>query len=307
MAGAIITEQHAAEDQEERYTGPLPEGLFPPSDQQTPAPTEPKGEELERPAEREPAETVPRRGHVPTRAVQAERERVREWRSRYEDVEAKRRAAEAELARARQEQAWQAQRERERQAERELAQAENDPDLPTALRRVRRVFQAEFDARDQARRQEIETLRQELTADRVYKSENEMRREHSDYDEVLARSGVSAKIALGPNGPADPFLHRMIFSHPEPARAAYEYAKGLLSEEVESEAEVRGERRARREVIDTITRGAERPRGVGNLRGASTSQSGLTREDIARLDDDQKRRLKRENPAAWDWYLGGGA
>lgn len=242
--------------------------------------------------EEEPAKAA-KRPMVPKAALDEERARRKEYQRRYEEAERARQAYLAEVARARAE------------AEaRARAQVRPDYDQMASLRDVAEAIRQETLSEVQ---QELAKRDMLILRERVRRSQAEFERDHSDYRDVLQRSGVLDDIRPGPTGePKDPWLHRHIFLSDDPARTAYEYAQGRLATELKADAEVRGEARGRREMVRQLVRAAERPRGIGGLPGATTARTGITRSQIAGLSDAAKVRLKRERPDVWEWYLGGG-
>lgn len=127
-----------------------------------------------------------------------------------------------------------------------------------------------------------------------------------DYDSVLERSGVLMAILPDPKtGQApDPFLAQWVYSHVNPAQAAYEYGKGRLTEQVEATAELRGESRGKAAVVQQVVANASKPRSISSLPNSTAGQTGITRPQIDRMSDSQKARIKKEMPHVWRWYLG---
>lgn len=154
-----------------------------------------------------------------------------------------------------------------------------------------------------------------IIATRVTFSQNLMRALHTDYDETLAKAGVTAATAIDratskPMHPErfDRALWEYVYLNEDPARAAYDYAKGILSKQTETEAEVRGEARGRASVVDKVFNAGNRSRGISALPASSASvQRGISRATIAAMSDDQQRRLKSERPEVWNWYKDGPA
>lgn len=239
----------------------------------------------------------------PSRVVRsAETEPARRYRGRYEEAERARAAYQAELARLRAEETARTQKP----TPIEHPDYDAEPHLKGAFSKYDETVAKRLEQERAAIRQELEDLRLEGMRSRLALTEEAMREKHADYDEVLKRSGVAGDVVLDETGRSrDPFLWRLIFESANPARTAYEYAKGRLTKDIEAEAELRGERRARRETVQELHAAGSRPRTIASLPSSTRTRAGLTREHIAAMGDDQKLKLKREYPQVWEWYLQG--
>lgn len=153
-------------------------------------------------------------------------------------------------------------------------------------------------------------------------SERVSRLIHTDYDEVLQKSGVQAAITIDPaTGKApDPVMWNMlIIRSDDPAEDAYSLALDLLekqgiarpdpappqaTETVVLEEKAGDRTDGRREVLDTLSQNADRPRGIGSLPAAEGKVvRRLTSEAISQMSDAEYARLPAHIREA---YLAGG-
>lgn len=153
-------------------------------------------------------------------------------------------------------------------------------------------------------------------------SERVTRLIHKDYDEVLQKSGVQAAITIDPaTGKApDPVMWNMlVLRSDDPAEDAYNLALDLLekqgtarpdpepkkAEETVVLDEKAGDRTdGRREVLETLSQNADRPRGIGSLPAAEGKVvRRLTSEAISQMSDAEYARLPAHIREA---YLAGG-
>lgn len=141
-------------------------------------------------------------------------------------------------------------------------------------------------------------------------SEKVARRDHADYDEVLAQSGVLAGITVSPTTgkPGDPAMwQRLVLDSEDPAEDAYALGRELLGlNETESMppprpadpgvevlSEPTGDRASgRREVLDLVRTNAERPQGVRRVPTSPGQEvRRLTRQSIDTMPDAEYARL----------------
>ncbi len=127
--------------------------------------------------------------------------------------------------------------------------------------------------------QERARLADQNLMDRVLGSQELERTIREDYDEVIERSGVEADLASG----KDQELYRKVFNNVLPARAAYFEGCARLDRQP-----------AKPRPLSQHETGPSTPR----------EQSGVSREQIDAMTDDQKSKLFRENPKAKDFWLG---
>lgn len=155
-------------------------------------------------------------------------------------------------------------------------------------------------------------------------SERVSRLIHEDYDKVLNESGVSAAVTINPatGKPPDPVMWRMlVLESDDPAEDAYQLAQDILEQraaedpsgvkkvgdtKVDVVLDTTGGDRAdgRREVLETISTNADRPRGIGSLPAAEGRVvRKLTPEAISKMPDEEYARLPQH---IRDAYLAGG-
>ena len=154
-------------------------------------------------------------------------------------------------------------------------------------------------------------------------SEKVSRLIHSDYDDVLQKSGVQAAITIDPaTGKApDPVMWNMlILRSDDPAEDAYQLGLDLLEKQGSARPAAEAEKTAggavvldekagdrtdgRREVLETLSQNADRPRGIGSLPAAEGRViRKLTSDDISKMSDAEYQRLPQH---VRDAYLAGG-
>ena len=286
---ALVASVVPPDDAEERVKVELP-----PEMQAAPGESAVAVEEVP-PAEAVPVETSPtdeKRPVVDKGALDAEREKRKATQRELDDykkIEGARERFDAERRRVAGETA----------TKEVVAVDYNDlPDMNAVATELRKQMDVQMGNR-------IGTMESDFLRAKVTMSEQFMRTQHEDYDEVLNESGVQAAIAFVEGRPVDPFLWNLIFRSDNPGLTAYTYAKGKLHEGTEVAAESRGEERGRREVVEKIHGNADKPRGIANLTASSAQEGGLTRRDIDAMSDEKKAWLKKNRPDVWRFYLGG--
>jgi len=154
-------------------------------------------------------------------------------------------------------------------------------------------------------------------------SERVSRLIHPDYNEVLQKSGVEAAITIDPaTGKApDPVMWNMlILRSDDPAEDAYQLGLDLLEKQGSARPAAEAQKTAdgavvldekagdrtdgRREVLETLSQNADRPRGIGSLPAAEGRViRKLTSDDISKMSDAEYQRLPQH---VRDAYLAGG-
>jgi hypothetical protein len=131
-------------------------------------------------------------------------------------------------------------------------------------------------------------------------SQNYMRDRHTDYDDLLEKSGVAAGITLDTNGrPSDPVMwRRIMLDSTDPGRDAYQLSRELLGLEddpaVKPNDKGGAPKEARREDQAPLRTESERPRGIGGL-PASTGRElrRLSYEDIDKMNEVEYDKLPK--------------
>ena len=242
-----------------------------------------------------------------TAALREERAKRRDILSKYDTERRLREDAEAQARNAEE----RARQEKER-ADR-LAKIDEVDDLGKAVPLIRDEVAQEVEGR-------VRPVVDRALIISIRNSQNAAAGKHTDYFELLEKSGVEAAITIDPKTgrPADPDMYRLIFMQSDdPGEDAYRLARQILDrkegrkpeeslaeENVDVLDEKAGDRaQGRREVIDRLDKAAERPRSIGNLPSSGGSgPTKLTRRQIDNMSDAQRRNLPEH---VIEWWLSG--
>ena len=182
-----------------------------------------------------------------------------------------------------------------------------------------------------------------LLDERALWSEELARSRHDDFDAVLEKSGVKAALQVVNGQYVDPHLARKILLSPNPGELAYKLATDKLDEEDEQKEpapalhlvaaaqpgpgngqpaapaapaapkpaaspETEAERRGQARVLEAVTKGAERVKGIRGLSSAGPVSATINLDYLDQLQDtnpDGLLKLYEKNPGLREWHLGG--